>query len=224
MTVIWSAMRLISLSLCEIMIEVMPCALNSSRRSRSAWLSFSDSDAVGSSRMSSLTSLASALAISTSCCLPVPMLVISVSGSSRRPTLRSSSAERRRTLFQSMMPLLACSLPRNMFSAIDSMRHQREFLVDDDDAFLLAVMDAGETALLALVADVAVVAAVRIDAGQHLHQRRLAGAVLADDGVDVAALDHQVDVLQRLDARKRLGDVAHLQNGVSHRSARPSSS
>ena len=35
----------------------------------------------------------------------------------------------------------------------------------------------------------AVIGAVRIDAGQHLHQRRLAGAVLADHGVDLAGHD-----------------------------------
>jgi hypothetical protein len=46
----------------------------------SASLSASLSEAVGSSRMSSLTSFDSALAISTSCCLPTPILVIGVFG------------------------------------------------------------------------------------------------------------------------------------------------
>jgi hypothetical protein len=75
-------------------------------------------------------------------------------------------------------------------------------------------MDAGEAAFLAFEMDLAVVAAEGIDAGQHLHQRRLAGAVLAADGVDLAALDAEIDVLQRLDARKRLGDAAHLEDDV----------
>ena len=39
---------------------------------------------------------------------------------------------------------------------------------------------------LALEEDLALVAAVRVDAAEHLHQGRLAGAVLAADGVDLA--------------------------------------
>ena len=65
-------------------------------------------------------------------------------------------------------------------------RHQREFLVDDDDAHPLAVMDALEVAFLAHVMDFAGVAPVRIDPRKHLHQRGFAGAVFADDGVDLA--------------------------------------
>ena len=119
MIVIWSATFEISFSLCEMMIDAMPCFLKSSRRFSSFWLSLSFSDAVGSSRMSSLTFLASALAISTSCCLPIPMLVISVSGFSSRPTRARSSRVRAKARSQSMMPNRDVSLPRNMFSAID---------------------------------------------------------------------------------------------------------
>ena len=95
-------------------------------------------------------------------------------------------------------------------------RHQRKLLVDDDDALAFAVVDAFEVAFLAAIDDLAVIGAGRIDARQHLHQRRLAGAVLADHGVDFALLDAEVDVRQRLDAGKRLGDAAHLQNRRSH--------
>ena len=62
------------------------------------------------------------------------------------------------------------------------LRHEREFLVDDDDADVLAVGDAVEAPLLALVEDLAFVGAVGIDAAEHLHQRRFAGAVLAARG------------------------------------------
>ena len=37
-----------------------------------------------------------------------------------------------------------------------------------------------------------------MDGGQHLDQRRLAGAVLADDGVNLAFVEGQVDALQRV--------------------------
>src|SRR5690606_10787320 len=76
--------------------------------------------------------------------------------------------------------------------------------------------DAAEGAALPVEVDLALVRAVRVDAGEHLHQRRLAGAVLAADGVDLTAPHGQVDVLQRLDAGERLGDPGHPQNVVGH--------
>ncbi len=95
-------------------------------------------------------------------------------------------------------------------------RHQRQFLVDDDDAGLLAVRDAGEAPFLALEPDLAGVGAVRIDAAQDLHQRRFAGPVLAHQRMDLAAFHAQIDVLERIDARKRLGDPPHFKDR-SHR-------
>jgi hypothetical protein len=83
--------------------------------------------------------------------------------------------------------------------------------VNDDDAEAFAIADAAEGAILALEADCPVIGAVRIDAAQHLHQRGLARAVLADDGVYLAGADADRDVVERLDARKRLGDPAHFE-------------
>ena len=78
------------------------------------------SAAVGSSRMSSFTSLDSALAISTSCCLPTPSWPTGVTGFSWRPTEASRAAASALARFQSMSPPRPLrSLPRNMFSAID---------------------------------------------------------------------------------------------------------
>ena len=68
-----SAIASISLSLCEMITQVMPSSRSPRSRSSRCAESSSLSAAVGSSRMSSLTSLDSALAISTSCCLPTPM-------------------------------------------------------------------------------------------------------------------------------------------------------
>ncbi len=115
-----SATRAISLSLCEIRIEVMPCSRNASSRVRSAALSLSLSEAVGSSRIRSRTFFESALAISTSCCLPIPRSVTSVSGASFRPTRAKRSRVRAMASGQSITPKRdAASLPRKMFSAID---------------------------------------------------------------------------------------------------------
>src|SRR5688500_3140941 len=49
-------------------------------------------------------------------------------------------------------------------------RHQRQLLVNDDDAGLLAVRDVAKPAFFALEEDLAGIVAVRIDAAQHLHQ------------------------------------------------------
>ncbi|CAM5592942.1 hypothetical protein SALBM217S_07078 [Streptomyces griseoloalbus] len=112
-----SATRRISFSLCEMMIEVMPCFFSSRIRSRSLPLSSSFSAAVGSSRISSFTFFDSAFAISTSCCLPTPMSATRVSGWSSSPTRRSTSVACLSVSFQLMNPRVACSLPRKMFSA-----------------------------------------------------------------------------------------------------------
>ena len=51
----------------------------------------------------------------------------------------------------------------------------------------------------------------RDHAGHDLDQRRLAGAVLAEDGVDAAAMDGQLGLLQRPHAAIALGDALHAE-------------
>ena len=48
---------------------------------------------------------------------------------------------------------------------------------------------------------------------EDVHERGLAGAVLAQQGVDLARLDVEVDAVVGHDARVALGDAAHLQRG-----------
>ena len=206
----------ISLSLWEIRIEEMPRFLNSSSRFSSASLSLSFRLAVGSSRISSFTSLDSALAISTSCCLPTPISVIRVAGDSLKPDHAEQVAGPQRhggPVDHAVFGLLVAE--EDVFGD-GEQRHQRQFLVDDDDAGLLAVRDAGEAPFLPLEPDLAGVGAVGIDAAQNLHQRRFAGPVLAHQRMDLAAFHTQIDVLKRVDARKRLGDPPHFKDR-SHR-------
>ena len=87
MTVILSATYAISLSLWEIMMDVMPSCLNLSSSSSRALESSSLREAVGSSRISSRAFLARALAISTICCFPTPISLINVWEDSLRPTV-----------------------------------------------------------------------------------------------------------------------------------------
>ena len=57
---------------------------------------------------------------------------------------------------------------------------------------------------VAVDADLAVV--VGVHAGEDLHQRRLAGAVLADQRVHLAGAKLEVDAVERGDAGEALGD------------------
>ena len=145
-----------------------------------------------------MTFFDSALAISTSCCLPTPILVISVLGDSFEADLLHQLAGAAERLVQSMTPFSAGLVAEKHVLGDRQLRRERQFLVDDDDADVLAVGDPAEPPLLALVDDLAFVRAVGIDAAEHLHQRRFAGAVLAADRVDFAFLDREIDVVQRV--------------------------
>src|SRR5687767_5320577 len=55
-------------------------------------------------------------------------------------------------------------------------------------------------------------AVLAVGAAEDLHQRRLAGAVLAEQHVDFAAVQRQIDTIERNHTRKRLPDAAHLEH------------
>ena len=80
--------------------------------------------------------------------------------------------------------------------------HQVEFLMDHRDAVLQRVERRSQTDFLALESEGAGVRLV--DAGDDLHQRRFARAVLAHQRVDVAALEAERDVVERQHAGKGL--------------------
>ena len=77
---------------------------------------------------------------------------------------------------------------------------QHGFLMDRGDAVLEGLVRAGERDRLAADADLAGVRLV--DAGEDLHQRRLAGAVLADQRGHLARIERQADIVQRAHARE----------------------
>ena len=87
--------------------------------------------------------------------------------------------------------------------------HLVEFLVDRGDAGVLRLPGCGEVDRLALEDHLAAIA--RIDACQDLHQGGFAGAVLADQHVDLAPAHVEVHVGERQHAGEALGDPAHLQ-------------
>ena len=87
----------------------------------------------------------------------------------------------------------------------DVLRHRQvrdevELLVDDADAERERVARAVDRRRLAVEPDLAGVLAIR--AAENLHQRRLAGAVLAEQHVHVAGVERQIDAVERDDARE----------------------
>jgi hypothetical protein len=86
--------------------------------------------------------------------------------------------------------------------------------VDDADAQLLRVLGRGRLVRLATEEELALVGLV--DAGQQLHQRRLAGAVLADQREHLAGAQVEVHVLERLDAGEALGDALDMEQELGH--------
>ena len=80
-----------------------------------------------------------------------------------------------------------------------------ELLVDDGDARPFGVADAGEADGGAVDQDLAGVGG--LDAGEDLHQRRLAGAVLAHERVHLAGAEVEVDAVERGHPGEMLGDA-----------------
>ena len=102
---------------------------------------------------------------------------------------------------------------------------ERRLLVDDGDAGGLRLRRAGEVDGLAVEQQIARVAAV--EARDDLDERRLAGAVLADQGVDRAALEREASGAEGDDGAERLDHPTQFERGclcggggvVCHRSS-----
>ena len=89
-------------------------------------------------------------------------------------------------------------------------RNEHEVLMDHADPGFDRVLGGRELGALALEQDLARVGLVQ--AVEDVHQRRLAGAVLAEQRVHFAARQLEVDVVVGDDARELLHDPAQLEN------------
>ena len=96
-------------------------------------------------------------------------------------------------------------------------RDEHEVLVHHPDAVPDRVAGGGERDRLAVQEDLAFVCVV--EAVDDVHQRRLAGPVLAEQGVHLTAPDVEVDAVVGDDAGEPLRDSANLEDGllVGHR-------
>ena len=90
-------------------------------------------------------------------------------------------------------------------------RHQHEVLVDHADAAPDGVVRAGDLDCLAVEQDLAGIG--HGQAVEDVHEGALAGAVLAEQGVDLPLADLEVDAVVGHDPGVALGDAAHLEHG-----------
>ena len=93
--------------------------------------------------------------------------------------------------------------------------HQHEFLMHHADAERDRVFRAAEAHRFAIDQNFSGVH--RVEAVENLHQRAFAGAVFAEQRVNFARLNRQIDVVVREHAGEALYDVLHFQ-GMLHRS------
>ena len=96
---------------------------------------------------------------------------------------------------------------------------EREVLVDGLDAERAGLERRGDRHRPALEEDLAGVG--RLDARQALHERALAGAVVADERDDLARVDGEVRAAQRAHAAEPLDDAAGLEQGLGHQAVLP---
>ncbi len=154
-----------------------------------------------------------ALAISTICCWPIRRSSTSMSGRMSASSRSRNSPARRSCALWSMCEDAAGELARGEDVLGDrQIAEQVELLEHDADAARHRVARRGERHLLAVEQDPAV--RRLLDAGDDLHQRRLAGAVLADQHVDRAAPDLEVRALHGDRAGIDLRDVLQLEDHV----------
>ena len=87
------------------------------------------------------------------------------------------------------------------------VRAERQFLEDAADAGLLRAGDADRRCVTSSPSTAMRAAVGRQRAGQHMHQRRLAGAVVADEAEAFARATGEIDARKRADGAETLFDA-----------------
>ena len=165
-----------------------------------------DNADVGSSIIRIRASSDSALAISTNCCSPTRSSATRLCGSISMPSRLSSPF----AALGDPPPIDDHSGDQRFASEEDVVRRRQfgnevELLMNDRDPRPLGVLHASELHRRACDPDEFVV--LDVNAGEDLHQRAFAGAVLANQRVNLAGLEVEVDIDQGSDPAERFGDA-----------------
>ena len=174
--------------------------------------------AVGSSMNTTRLAHIAARQMATLCRWPPDRLAIgasmSFSATLRRPNALALS---RRIAALSRKPSRPRSPGRNGFPSHvqvgrrAEVRADRQILVDRLDPERVGIGGRGERHFDAVHEQLRRIGR-RIDAGKDFHQRALAGAVVADQGGDLAGAGVEVHAAQRLDVAEPFDDAARLQD------------
>ena len=219
-TVTVSQTAKISSRRCEMNSTAAPCPCRVRTTANSRSTSGPESAAVGSSMIRTWASKLSALAISTICWSAIDRPRTGRSDAQLDP----EPVEQALHLAVHRAAIDAVERPARVVAHDDVLRdaeigEQRRLLVDDRDARVAGVVRGVEVDALAAGEHLAGVAPDH--AAEHLHERRLAGAVLADQAAHLAGPQDQVAVLQRADRAVGLRRVPQLDDGGDGRSLRP---
>ncbi len=176
------------------------------------------SAAVGSSRMKMRHRRRSALAMATSWRSAKPSEATGRSGSGSKSswasTARASPRMRARSTIASGPRRRTGRSPSAMFSAIDSAGTRRSSCGMVTMPAAIASCGTVKVALLSVDANRAAVGTMH--AAEDADQRRLAGAVLADDGVDLAERHVEVDAVERERRAEVLADACCARRRKGH--------
>ena len=188
MTVIRSATARTSRSLWVMKTIEVPDSLSWRMIAMSSSVSCGVSTAVGSSRMRTSAWRESALMISTRCWTPTGRSSTSASGSTWKPNWSEISVTRRRASGRSIRPPPRTgSWPSTTFSATVKTGTSMKCWWTMPMPGAHGVARAGEGDRDVVDEDLAVVGVV--EPVQHVHERALAGTVLAEQRVDLTGLD-----------------------------------
>jgi hypothetical protein len=91
------------------------------------------------------------------------------------------------------------------------VRGESELLVDDRDSSLLTLSNVFYFVRLSPPGDLTGERTMRVNSTEHLHERRLAGAVLPDDRVDDSLSHLEGDTIEGANPGELLHDLLHLE-------------
>ena len=208
-TVIVSAIDWTSLSLCEMKMMDVPPSRSCRTMRNSSSVSAGVSTAVGSSRISTLACLTSALTISTRCWMPTGQVL------DQRVRVHVKAVAVGEVAY--VAPCLAPVEEAGPVGLLDAERdvlrdredrHQHEVLVHHADAGRDRVFGRAEPRRLAVDEDLALVGLRQ--PVQDVHQRGLPRSVLAEQGVDLPRGHREADLVVGHERAEPLGDAPEL--------------
>ena len=146
---------------------------------------------------------------STSCCTPIGKSPRRARGLMSSPRFLSSSAARSAIRRQATTPIpfTGWAAEKNILGHAQ-FRRDAELLMHHADAGGQRVAGGAEMDLPLVDAHGSGIG--RMHAGDDLHHRAFAGAVLAGETMDLAGVQGEVDIPKRLDAAKRLRNVGQF--------------